>query len=88
VFAAYSPSVLPLLHDAPPPMPPMPGQPATPPAAGNRELWARNGERFDSLFGPALNAHRTATRLPAVTDVRSHMFTDHPWLAADPILAP
>ena len=87
VFAAYSPSVLPSLHHPPPPMPPLPGQPAPPPA-DNRQLWARDGERFNSLFGPALNAHRAAIRLPPVTDVRSHMFTDHPWLAADPILAP
>jgi vancomycin aglycone glucosyltransferase len=85
VFAAYSPSVLPSLHHAPPPLP---GQPVPPPAADYRQLWARNGERFNSLFGPALNVHRTAMTLPPVTDVRSHMFTDHPWLAADPILAP
>jgi vancomycin aglycone glucosyltransferase len=26
--------------------------------------------------------------LPSVTDVRSYMFTDQPWLAADPTLAP
>jgi vancomycin aglycone glucosyltransferase len=88
VFAAYSPSVLPSLHHAPPPMPPLPGQPASPPAADNRERWARDGERFNSLFGPALNVHRTAMTLAPVTDVRSHMFTDHPWLAADPVLAP
>ena len=88
VFAAYSPAVLPSLHHAPPPMPPLPGHPPAPAAADNRELWARDGERFNSLFGPALNAHRTALGLPPVTDVRSHMFTDQPWLAADPVLAP
>ena len=88
VFAAYSPSVLPSLHHAPPPMPPLPGQPAPSPTASNEERWTRDGERFNDLFGPALNSHRAAIGLAPVSDVRSHMFTDRPWLAADPVLAP
>ncbi len=35
-----------------------------------------------------LNAHRASIGLPRVDDVRSFIFTDHPWLAADPILGP
>jgi vancomycin aglycone glucosyltransferase len=87
VFAAYSPTVLPSPHHAPPALPPLPGQ--TPPSTNdNRELWARDATRFNDLFGPALNAQRASLGLAPVRDVRSHMFGDCPWLAADPILGP
>src|SRR5262249_55187560 len=68
---AYCPVVLPSPYHAPPPMPPRPGhtEPAT---ADNRELWTRNAERFDDLFGPALNSHRASLGLAPVADVRSH----------------
>jgi vancomycin aglycone glucosyltransferase len=88
VFTAYCPIVLPSLHHAPPPLPPLPGQAPAAPGAGNRELWARDGERFHALFGPALNSHRASLGLAPVGDVRGHVFTDRPWLAADPTLAP
>src|SRR5439155_13575149 len=87
VFAAYSPTVLPSPDHPPPPLPPLPGQ--TPPSTNdNRELWARDAARFNDLFGAALNAHRASVGLAPVSDVRSHMFTDRPWLAADPTLGP
>lgn len=86
VFAAYSPTVLPSPHHPPPALSPLPGQP--PPTDDNRELWARDAARFNDLFGPALNAQRAALGLAPVADVRSHMFTDRPWLAADPTLGP
>jgi vancomycin aglycone glucosyltransferase len=35
-----------------------------------------------------LNPHRTSLGLAPVSDVRSHILTDRPWLAADPALAP
>jgi vancomycin aglycone glucosyltransferase len=88
VFAAYSPTVLPSQHHAPPALPPIPGQAPAPPTTDNRELWARDAERFNDLFGPALNSHRAAMGLAPVKDVRSYMFTDRPWLAADPTLGP
>jgi vancomycin aglycone glucosyltransferase len=88
VFAAYSPNVLPSIHHAPPQLPPMPGHPALPATADNRELWARDAERFGDLFGSVLNAHRTARGLTAVSDVRGHVFTERSWLAADSTLAP
>src|SRR4030095_1733503 len=65
----------------------VPGHSA-PATTDNRELWARDAERFTDLFGPALNSHRQSRGLPAVSDVRGHVFTDRPWLAADPTLAP
>jgi vancomycin aglycone glucosyltransferase len=88
VFAAYSPTVLPSPHHAPPPLPPVPGQPPAPATADNRELWARDARRFHDLFGPALNSHRASLGLAPVSDVRSYIFTDRPWLAADPAIAP
>jgi vancomycin aglycone glucosyltransferase len=88
VFATYCPVVLPSSHHAPPPLPALPGQSSSSPTADNRELWARDAERFNDLFGPALNSHRESAGLAAIKDVRNYVFTDHPWLAADPTLAP
>src|SRR5881628_2252222 len=50
VFAAYCPTVLPSPHHAPPPLP-LPGQTPAPATADNRELWARDAERFNGTFG-------------------------------------
>jgi vancomycin aglycone glucosyltransferase len=86
-FAVYCPNVLPSPHHAPPPLPPIAGMPAAAPGT-NVELWARDGERFGALFGPALNAHRATLGLAPVADVRAHVFGDQPWLAADRALAP
>ena len=86
IFAAYSPNVLPSPHHAPPALPPLPGH--TPAPADNRELWAKDAERFNDAFGPALNARRTSMGLAPVDDVRRHIFGDQPWLAADATLAP
>jgi vancomycin aglycone glucosyltransferase len=88
VFAAYAPIVLPSLHHAPPALPPIPGQTPAPASADNRELWARDAARFNDLFGAALNSHRASMGLVPIDDVRSYVFTDRPWLAADPTLAP
>ena len=43
---------------------------------------------INALFGEALNTHRASIGLPPVDNVRDHVFTDQPWLAADPTLAP
>jgi vancomycin aglycone glucosyltransferase len=87
VFAAYSPTVLPSSHHPPPPLPPLPGQTLSP-TNDNRELWARDTARFNDLFGVAVNAHRASLGLAPVSDIRSHMLTDRPWLASDPTLGP
>ncbi len=87
IFVAYSPIVLPSLHHPPPPLPSLPGQ-AAPATSDNRELWARDAARFNDLFGAAVNANRASLGLAPVSDLRSHMITDRPWLAADPILGP
>jgi vancomycin aglycone glucosyltransferase len=88
VFAAYSPNVLPSPHHAPPPLPSIPGLPQAVATTDNVELWARDRERFNDLFATALNAHRASIGLAPVDDVRSYVFTDRPWLAADPTLGP
>ena len=53
----------------------------------NRTLWARDAQRYDHLPGRSQRASGIS-RLAPVDDVRGHMFTDTPWLAADPTLAP
>jgi vancomycin aglycone glucosyltransferase len=90
VFAAYSTTVLPSPHHAPPPLRTL-GETPAPATADNRELWAlweEDARRWNSMWGPALNAHRASAGLAPVSDVRSYMFTDRPWLAADPTLVP
>ncbi len=47
-----------------------------------------DAQNWDALFGPSINSHRESIDLPPVDDVREFMFTDRPWLAADPILGP
>jgi vancomycin aglycone glucosyltransferase len=87
VFVAYCPTVLPSPHHAPIVLRPR-GDVPPPATADNRELWARDAERYHETFGAALNAHRAARGLGLVSDTRSHVYGDHPWLAADPTLAP
>ncbi|MEV6860257.1 glycosyltransferase [Streptosporangium subroseum] len=87
VYAGYCPITLPSPHHAPPLMS-LRGQTATDGTAGNRTLWAQDAQRWNDAFGAALNSHRASAGLAPVTDVRSHIFTDRPWLAADPVLAP
>lgn len=84
-FAGYSPIVFPSDHHAPPPLP---GPRSTEEGADNRTLWERQAEHWNELFGPALNQQRATRGLEPVSDVRSHMFTGEPLLAADPTLAP
>lgn len=85
-FAAYSPAVLPSPYHAPPVLGLLGDTPSAAPADYAR-LWAQDAERFN-LFSEALNAHRASLGLSPVSDVRSHIFTGQPWLAADPVLAP
>jgi vancomycin aglycone glucosyltransferase len=70
--------------------PPMgrPGKPRPVAETDNRALWRDDAERVNALYREPLNRHRTALGLPPVDNVRDHVFTDRPWLAADPILAP
>ena len=51
-------------------------------------LWEQDAQRVNALYGEALNGHRAAIGLPPVDNVRDHVLTDRPWLAADPSLWP
>jgi len=85
VYAAYCPIFLPSPHHPPSPFP---GRPFPPEVTDNRVLWDLNARAANALFAGALNAHRLSIGLPPVDNVYGYAFTGHPWLAADPILAP
>jgi vancomycin aglycone glucosyltransferase len=87
VFAAYCPAVLPSTQHAPPVYTTRGDSPIAAPAE-YAALWAQNAARFNESFRDGLNAARAAIGLAPIDDVRSHVFTDRPWLAADPVLAP
>ena len=65
-----------------------PGRPFPPDVTDNRVLWDLDAQSINALFGAALNTHRASIGLPPVDNVRDYVFTDQPWLAADPILGP
>jgi vancomycin aglycone glucosyltransferase len=88
VFAAYCPIVLPSPHHAPPTLPPAPGETPLPENASNAERWARSRARFNATFRDSLNAQRTTMGMAAVDDVQGYMFSERPWLPADPVVAP
>jgi vancomycin aglycone glucosyltransferase len=85
VFACFHLLGLPSRH-----FPPgaRPGTPSSPDETDNRVLWQQDAERVDALYGPAVRKHRAALGLPPVDNVRDYVFTERPWLAADPLLCP
>ncbi len=87
VYAAWCPITLPSPHHAPPPLPSR-AQPATDGKADNRTLWTQDAKRWNDQWAAAINSHRADAGLAPVSDVRSHIFSERPWLAADQTLAP
>ena len=85
IFAAYCPAVLPSSKYPPPKMGGHYSYAL--PEAENLQLWKEDEESFQK-FGATLNAERAKIGLGPVAGVRRDMFTDRPWLAADPVLAP
>jgi vancomycin aglycone glucosyltransferase len=85
VFAAYCPIFLPSPHHRPQPLP---GRPLPPEVTDSRVLNDLDIQNYNAMFGDVLNCHRASVGLPPVDNVRDHVFTDQPWLAADPTLAP
>jgi vancomycin aglycone glucosyltransferase len=85
VYASYQPVSLPSPHH-----PPLrwPGGPFPSEMTDNRVLWDLDAQHVNALSGAALNTRRASIGLPPVDNVRDYAFTDHPWLAADPILGP
>jgi len=86
VFAAYCPAVLPSSKYPPPKMDGHYSHSLS--ETENEQLWKEDEESFNQRFGAVLNEERTKLGLDPVTSVQRHMFTDRPWLAADPALAP
>ncbi|MFF5808511.1 glycosyltransferase [Streptomyces sp. NPDC012746] len=84
VFVSYFPTYLPSPHH--PPLVWTRPHPAD--VTDNRALWDLNAEQMNELFREGINTHRASVGLPPVDDVRGHVFTDRPWLAADPTLGP
>ena len=85
VYASYQPTTLPSPHHPPHPRP---GRPLPPDVTDNQLLWDLDAQSMNALFGAAVNTHRASIGLPPVDNVRDHVFTGRPWLAADPTLSP
>ncbi|MER6366355.1 glycosyltransferase [Kitasatospora sp. NPDC001527] len=85
VHVSLQPTMLPSPHH-----PPFqyPGRPQAPEGTGNEELWERDVESMNALFGAVVNAHRASVGLPPVANVRDHVLTARPWLATDAVLGP
>lgn len=85
VLAGFHSVGMPSLHRRPGPRP---GKPFPPGETDLRVLWKIDAERVDALYREPLNTRRAALGLPPVDNVRDHVFTSRPWLAADPVLWP
>ena len=87
VFAAYCPAVLPSPHHAPPVLTALGDSPASA-RRDYRDLWISDADRWNDSWRPLLNARRESLGLGPVDDVRTHILTKRPWLAADQTLGP
>lgn len=85
VHLSLCPMYLPSEHHAPYEYP---GRTHPEGVTDNRVLWRRDVDNINAIFGPAVNGNRTRVGLPAVDDVRGHVFTDRPWLSTEPALWP
>ncbi|WP_114952355.1 glycosyltransferase [Sphingosinicella terrae] len=85
VMVTFCPIILPSPHH-----PPLayPGWPHPPGMADNRALWDHNAEAMNALFGEATNSLRASIGLATFDNVRDGVFTEHPWVATDPLLGP
>jgi vancomycin aglycone glucosyltransferase len=86
VFAAYCPAVLPSPRHAPPLLPMLGDRPTV--MADYSGLWVQDAKRWNDGWASALDARRSPLGLSTVDDVRGHILTDRPWLAADATLGP
>ena len=85
VLACFHIFGLPSRHFAPAARP---GKQSSPDETDNRVLWRQDAERVNALYREPLNRGRASLGLPPVSNVRDHVITRQPWLAADPVLAP
>ncbi|RSM50672.1 glycosyltransferase [Amycolatopsis balhimycina DSM 5908] len=84
-YAFHCPSYVPSPYYPPPP--PL-GEPPAEDVTDIRALWERNNRSAYQRYGGPLNSHRAAIGLPPVEDIFTFGYTDHPWVAADSVLAP
>ncbi len=87
VYAAYCPAALPSPDHPPPKMRTRIRSQALP-GLVNRWLWKQDERSWDYFFLDAINGQRKEMGLLPVSHVASHVSTDTPWLAADPVLGP
>ncbi len=85
VLAAFCPIFLPSPFQRPYEYP---SHPHPPGVTDNQVLWDKDVQVMNDLFGEGLNTLRASIGLPKVDNVRDHVYTDRPWLAADLVLAP
>jgi vancomycin aglycone glucosyltransferase len=85
VQAAYCPMFIPSPYSRPLEFP---SHPHPRDVTDNQVLWDQNVQVMNDLFGEAFNDLRASAGLSKVDNVRDHVNTDRPWLAADPVLAP
>ena len=85
VHVSFCPIYLPSPHHRPSGVP---GRSVPPDVTDPRALNDLDIQNYNAVYGPALNTHRVANGLPPVDNVRDFVIGDHPWLAADPTLAP
>jgi vancomycin aglycone glucosyltransferase len=86
IFTAYCPAVLPSSDHPPPKM--GTHHPQSLPRDTIASLWAEEAQSWNDLFRDTLNEERENLTLAPVESVQQHVFTDRPWLAADPTLGP
>ena len=85
ILAAYCPMFLPSPYQRPFEYPSHPHPAAV---TDNQALWDRDVEVMNEIFGVGLNALRDMVGLPKVDNIRDYCYTNRPWMAADPVIAP
>ena len=83
-YAAYAPVALPSMHHPPPPV----GGPPRPAGLDHQSMWDLDAQWWNDTWLSGLNTQRGRLGLAPVDDVRGHILTARPLLAADPTLAP
>ncbi|MGW5706804.1 glycosyltransferase [Amycolatopsis japonica] len=86
-YAAYCPIYLPSPY-YPPPLSRGDGRPPEEAMDDNRALWDFYTDVFSQRYADALNGRRMALGLAPVENLVEYGFTERPWMAADPVLAP
>lgn len=82
VTAVYAPVSLPSTDLAPPPLPGLAAD------ATIEEQWRAISRNWNERALERINHNRHRLGMSRINDVLDHVLTDHPWLAADPTLAP